>query len=198
MDSWNEKLFTTSYFRCVKKAEIKPQQHISLSEIHWFEMQFLHKKLLRLVGIWHQIKPSDTFDIRRKAKKLHQYEWRKNCYFWWSGHFWLDKESDWQVMSFEVDLFFCDEFGPRLWIMTTSTPKTIQKSCDLTGNFMHQRQDAILIGTKRKLAADTRYRWFNIIASISFWVHKKEIKKHFLWTNFKYVFFDIILFSVKT
>ena len=50
-------------------------------------------------------------------------------------------------MTFGVEIFlFFNEFGPRLWIMTTSTPRTI---CDLMENA--QETDATLDLDKTKI-----------------------------------------------
>ena len=55
-------------------------------------------------------------------------------------------------------------------------------------NFMHKKQMPHLIWTKWKSAADTRYRWFDIMV-FSFWMHKKEIRNHFFMNKFQVSFF---------
>ena len=79
--------------------------------------------------------------------------------------------------------------------MTFSTPRTIPKTCDLTENFiMHKKQMPRLIWTKQKSPSDTSgsTSWHP-----SFWVHKKEIKKHFFYEQISSKFFVFILFSGK-
>ena len=74
--------------------------------------------------------------------------------------------------------------------MTTSTPRTI---CDLMENA--QETDATLDLDKMKIR-----RWYKIQIvrhHPCFWVHKKEIQKHFFYEQISSKFFVFILFSVK-
>ena len=105
------------------------------------------------------------------------------------------KPDKWRILKWRfipLDLFIFWQFWSKAMNYDYLDPRTTPKSCDWTGNFIHQKQMPYLIGTKRKSAADTRYRWFDI----SFGVHRKEIKKHF-YEQISSKFFVFILFSIK-